>query len=263
MIALVAALTLEALGPARAISHSSSASRDTFVLGAIYAPRRVLTGGGDFALVALAAPDWTLRLGVQAMLELESDNETTSYLPFPQGDTRFWRGVWGFSAALALDRAGCTFEGTLSARHESEHYTGPNSGGPGTDYSEVRLIGDFIMLDGAARVPLGALELVARAQYKQFLPGRSGYVAGPGGDLVVRWRRWDRLHPFTSLFAEYLVGADRNPDAFLVRDLAGVIVPSRAGDIYLFIDAAVGHRKGLAVLTEEATLGFGLRFAFY
>jgi hypothetical protein len=258
--ALVIAVTLEALGPARAISHSSSASRDTFVLGIVAAPRPVLSGGGELAVVSLAWDDLTLRLGGHGMLELESEGETRSILPFPQGDTRFWRGVWGYSAALSYRDA---FEVTLTARHESEHYTGSNSGDAGTDYGDVKLVGDLIMVDAAARRSLGPLELSARLQHKQFLPGRSGYAFGPGADLHVRWRRLPSLHPFGSLFGEYLVGAGRYPGAYLVRALAGVIVPSRHGDLYLFLSGDAGHRKGLAVLTEEATLGLGVRFAFF
>jgi hypothetical protein len=262
MIAAAAALavTIDTLGPARAISHSSSASRDTFVLGLLAAPHRVLSGGGEFALISFSFDDFTLRLGAQGMLELESEGETQSYLPFPKSDIRFWRGLWGYSAALSFRDV---YEVTLTARHESEHYTGSNSGGAGTDYSDVELIGDFLMLDGAARRRFGSLELCARLQYKQFLPDRSGYTLGPGADVHVRWRRFAHAHPFNSLFAEYLVGAGRFPSAYLVRDLLGVIVPSRHGDIYVFVSGDVGHRKGLAVLTEEATLGFGVRFAFW
>jgi hypothetical protein len=263
---LVLALTLEALGPARAISHSSSAARDTFVLGIQAAPRPILSGGGEFAVLSLSWDTATLRLGGHGMLELESDGETRSVLPFPRGDTTFWRGVWGYSAALSLDAAARrmgprgALEVTLTARHESEHFTG-GSTEPGR-FEEVRIVGDFLMLDGAARWVTGDLELVGRLQHKQFIPGRSAYTLAPGADLHLRWRRFARLHPFTSLHAEYLVGNGGFPDAYLVRDLAGAILPSTHGDLYLFVSAEVGHRKGLAVLTEEASLGFGVRFAF-
>ena len=264
---LVLALTVEALGPARAITHSSSAARDTFVLGIMAAPRPVLSGGGEFAVLSLSWETATLRLGGHGMLELESDGETRSVLPFPRGDTTFWRGVWGYSAALSLDAAGrrlcagCALEVSLTARHESEHYTGGSA--EAERFEEVRIVGDFIMLDGAARWAAGDLELVSRLQHKQFIPGRSAYVVAPGADLHLRWRRFARLHPFTSLYGEYLVGGGGFPDAYQVRGLAGAIVPSAHGDLYLFVSADVGHRKGLAVLTEEASLGFGVRFAFH
>jgi hypothetical protein len=119
------------------------------------------------------------------------------------------------------------------------------------------------MWDLAVRVPAGRFDLIARFQHKVFLPGGGGYANGPGGDLVVRWRRWRWVHPFTSLFAEYLFAIAGYPDAYLVRNLTGIMVPSRAGDIQLFLSADVGHRKGLAVFTEERTIGGGIRFTFF
>jgi hypothetical protein len=266
-------LAVTLLGPARAISRSDSASRDTAVLGMMALPRAVLTGGGDFALVRVALAGMSFRLGLFAMFELESDAESDGAsfgFGFPQGDIRFWRGVVGYSLAASFDsfaqsRCGrrCALEATLSLRHESEHYTGSNSGDPGTDFRHVPHIGDFVMPDAALRLPLGELDLVARAQLKVFLPRRSGYRLGPGGDLGARWRRWERVHPFSSVFAEYLTGDGAFPDAFLVRNLTGVVLPSDHGDLYLFLSADVGHRKGLAVYTREATLGLGARAAFY
>ena len=263
------AAELDLLGPARAISHSSSASRDTFALSLLALPHRVLSGGGDFGVLSLSARGLTLRLGVQAMMELESEGEVTGFDGMPVADIHFWRGVWGYSAALSLDDlatrwlgARGALEATFSLRHESEHYTGSNEGGDAIDYSDRPHVGNFAMLDLAARVPVGDVDLVARLQEKQFLGG-GGYRLGPGFDLHARWRRWPRLHPFASLFGELLVGRDRYPDDRLLRGLLGVILPSRAGDIYLFLSADVGNRKGLAVTTEERTLGLGVRFAFY
>lgn len=265
-----AAWEVDFLGAAREISHSSSASRDTAALNLIAMPHRVLTGGGDFSVFHLRGGGVSLRLGAFAMLELESEGKTNGFNGFPVADIRFWRGVWGYSAAVSIDEISTrmlgprgALEATLSFRHESEHYTGSNEGGAGTDYGNRPIIGDFAMLDLALRKAFGDLDLVLRVQHKFFLPHRSGYSRGPGGDLGVQWRRWRFVHPFTSIFAEYLVGARATPDAYLVRNLSGIVVPSKAGDIYLFVAADVGHRKGLAVFTEERTLGFGVRFAFF
>jgi hypothetical protein len=270
MIAQVAlAAVLELLGPAREISHSSSASRDTAVLAIVPRPHRILSAGGDFAVASLALAEWSFRLGGFGMLELESSGEGTKLLPFPGGDIRFWRGLYGFSLAvsadgLARDALGArgALELAINARHESEHYTGSNEGGPGTSFADVPHIGDFVMLDVAARIPVGRLDVIARVQDKLFV-GQRAYSQGPGADLILRWRRFARVHPFSSTFAEVLFGARGFPDAYLVRNLTGVILPSRHGDLYLFLSGEVGHRKGLAVYTEEAGLGFGLRFAFY
>ena len=262
------------LGPAREISHSTSASRDTALLRMLLLPRPVLAGGGDFGVFALRAVGVSWRLGFFGMLELESDQETKSFVGAPQGDIRFWRGLWGYSVACSLDRLaerwlgeGSALEATLSFRHESEHYTGSNDGDEGTNYSDRPHIGNFWMPDLAVRWRVGPVSLIARYQHKIFMPDMF-YTHGPGADLTVRWHLWDYIHPFVSIFGEYLFGAERAdvgrvPDAYLVRGLLGIIVPSSYGDLQIFFSADVGHRKGLAVYTEERTIGFGLRFTFF
>jgi hypothetical protein len=263
------------LGPAREISHSSSASRDTAALAMQFLPRPILSGGGDFGVFCLRWGGMTWRTGFLGMLELESETGTQGFAGTPAGDIRFWRGLWGYSLAYSPDRLaerwlgeGSALEAALSFRHESEHYTGSNEGDAGTDYGDRPHIGNFVMLDLAVRWRAGPVALVGRLQHKFFLPEASGYSHGPGADLVVRWHLWDYIHPFVSVFGEYLFGAHvapygRFPDAYLVRGLLGLIVPSAHGDLYVFMSADVGHRKGLAVYTEEATLGGGIRAAFF
>lgn len=262
------------IGPAREISHSSSASRDTALLRMLLAPRPVLAGGGDFGLLALRASGLTWRLGFFGMLELESKETTKAFVGTPQGDINFWRGLWGYSIACSLDRlaetwlgSGSALEATLSFRHESEHYTGSNEGDAGTDYSDRPHIGNFLMPDLAVRWRVGAVSLTARYQHKIFLPD-GFYTHGPGGDLGVRWHLWKYLHPFLSVFGEYVFGAHdseigRVPDNYLVRGHLGVVVPSTYGDLYVFLSGDVGHRKGLAAFTEEATIGAGIQIAFF
>lgn len=262
------------LGPARAISHSSSASRDTFVMAMHVVPRAILTAGAELGLFALRGAGMTWRLGFHGMFEIYSKEKTTSFAGYPISDIHFYRGVGGYSLAWSLDRLtqrwlgpGSALETTLTVRHESEHYTGSNEGGEGLDYGDFPYAGDFIMLDLAARWRLGKWDLLARLQHKFFFPGRSAYTHGPGADLHVRWRALRGLNPFVSIFAEYTRGArragrPRYPDAYLVRCLFGVIIPSPLGGIYLYLSGDVGHRKGLAAYTEEATFGLGFRIAF-
>ena len=38
-------------------------------------------------------------------------------------------------------------------------------------------------------------------------------------------------------------------------------LPSALGDVMLYVSGDVGNRKGIRGLTEEATLGFGVRLA--
>ena len=266
------------LGPARAISHSSSASRDTMALGVVFLPRGILSGGGDFALVGVTTPCWSLRLGFQGMLELEGQHRTERVLPFPSSAIDLLRGLYGASLAVSPDRLATTWlgrggalEATLSVRHESEHRTASNDGDAPPDVSDFPHVGNFVMPDLAARVAWGDLVVEARAQAKLFLPG-GGWSVGPGGDLGVRFRRWPRLHPFASVFAEWLAGRDVRyrgcrdcamPDQYALRALAGVVVPSAHGELFLYLVGDVGNRKGLAVFQEEASLGAGVRVAFF
>jgi len=47
-----------------------------------------------------------------------------------------------------------------------------------------------------------------------------------------------------------------------VRGLLDIAIPGALGDLMVFASGDVGHRKGLAAYTREATLGFGVRLAF-
>lgn len=257
------------LGPAREISLSSSASRDAPAFGNIFGSRDIRTAALEIGLVSRRLRKLTLRIGFFGMLELEGEEPSDSFVPLTNSGIDFWRGHYGLSAAVSLDSLagrwcrGCALEATISGRHESEHYTGSNDGGGGIDFSDRPHIGNFVMVDVAARRRIGRLDLVARLQDKQFVfRDGGGYHNGPGIDLHVRWRRWSRLHLFASGFAEYLLGAAGIPDNYLARAMAGVALPSQVGDIYVFTVADFGHRKGLGVFEREATLGLGVRLAF-
>jgi hypothetical protein len=122
-----------------------------------------------------------------------------------------------------------------------------------------------VVVDLAGAFWRGRWLLMARVLNDFFLPNRSSYSFGPGLDLHLRFAAWNRLHPFLSGYAEYLFGTERAglrcPDAFLVRGLLGVAVPGSLGDVMFFVSGDVGHRKGLAATTKEATLGFRVRLA--
>lgn len=274
-------------GASRAISHGASASRDTALLGYQLTPYSVLTAGTDLGLVALRAPWLSFRVGYFGMLEIESSRPFRAagktfgpVLPIEDIDT--WRGLQGLSFALSFDRLARRHLGrrgalelALSFRHESEHFTGTTDGDAPRD-RDVPHIGDFVMPDLAARIPLGRVDLELRAQEKVFLPVDTGRANGRrrlyrlalGGDAVVRWRLLPGLHPFTSTFAEWVAGGfapldgggeGRVPDAYLLRNLTGVILPGRFGEIQLFTSLSVGHGKGLHVFREELLLGWGVR----
>jgi len=265
------ALDGDQFGFPRAIPFSRSASRDAPAFAVMFAPRGTRTAAGELGFVAFRGHGLTLRPGFYGLLELEGD-EQPGVTVWPTQQIHFWRGAYAFQVATAFDDLGhricgrCALEATLRFRHESEHYTGANNGGPGIDYSDRPIFGDAIVLDLASALWRGNWLFVARALNDFFLPNRSSYSLGPGLDLHLRYAGWPRIHPFVSGYAEYLFGTQHGdlgyPDAYLLRALLGIAVPGALGDLMIFASGDVGHRKGLAAYTEEATLGFGIRLAF-
>ncbi len=257
-------------GAARAIPSSRSASRDAPGFGLTMAPRGVRTAAGEFGFVAFQG-GLTVRPGFYGFLELEGDEEP-GFTLWPSQQIHFWRGAYALQVAVALEELGhrlcrrCALEATLRFRHESEHYTGANNGGAGIDYSDRPIFGDAIVVDAAAAFRSGDWLFLTRVTNDFFLPDRSSYGVGPGLDLHLRYTAWRKVHPFVSGYAEYLFGTRRGnldyPDAYLVRGLLGIAVPNVLGDLMVFASGDVGHRKGLAAYTKEATLGFGVRLAF-
>jgi hypothetical protein len=261
------------LGWPREIPRSRSASRDAPAFNFMAYPRVVQTASGEFALVTIPTKDVTVRAGFYGLIELERGLETKGFqLPLPRGEgPYFWRGAYGYYVAASFDTWAhklcerCGLEASLMGRHESEHATGSNSGGSATNYSGRPIIGDLFLLDAAARWASKDWVLVGRVQNEFFIPGRSSYSQGPGIDLYARYKAWKSVHLFASGFAENLFGTEAKgrafPDAYLVRGRLGVAIPSRLGDIEVYLSGDVGHRKGLLTFTEERTLGLGIRLA--
>jgi hypothetical protein len=277
-------------GAARAIPHSMSASRDTAVLGYQLTPYSALMAGAEPALVGFFLRDVSLRVGYFGFLELESntpyDPEGKALGPLlPFENIHFWRGQQGTQLSLAFDEGARRWLGergmlevTIGFRHESEHFTA-STRGTEPRYGDVPHIGDFTFHDFAARIAVGDFDIELRLQNKLFLAYDTGqangleraYTMGPGFDAIVRWRLTDWIHPFSSTFGEYLIGNDfvwegrwiQVPDAYLLRNLTGVIFPGKIGDIQLFSSLAVGHGKGLMVFREELLWGGGVRLAFF
>lgn len=270
-------------GASRAITHSHSASRDTALLAYQQTPYTVRTGGGDVGLARLNTGALSWRLGFFGMIELESEDPIESddlSSPMPQAGNGLWRGVYGYSIAAAHRDWGERWfgergmvEAAISFRHESEHFTGSREGNEGR-YAEVPNIGDFFMPELAVRIPVGDVDIELRAQHKWFVgePGARTYSHGPGGDAIVIWRLWDQLHPFNATFAEYLFGTTFEdddgtryvaPDNYLFRNLTGVMLPGRYGDIQLYASLAIGHGKGLKAFQKERRWGGGIRLVFF
>ncbi|MBK7195158.1 MAG: hypothetical protein IPH80_21980 [Myxococcales bacterium] len=261
------------LGPARRVPRTWSASRDAPTLNLLVAPRDVRTAGAELAIATVRGPTRSWRFGFAGLLELESDGQTTGFgnvFPAASGAI-LWRGSYAYYAALALDAAaarwcaGCALELSAQYRHESQHYTGSNHGDAGMDVTAEPFVGDDVIIDVAATAVRGDWQLSGRALAFAFLPGRSSYHGGPGLDVHLRWRGWGRSQPFVSGYVEQLWGAEldgrRFADAYLARAMAGVALHSDLGDVMIYAVGDVGNRKGIRGLTEEATLGVGVRLA--
>jgi hypothetical protein len=265
--------SFEWLGPAREISRGWSASRDTPAMNMGIAPRPLLLGGGEFALASLKSPHFALRLGFGGMIELEIDGRTDRFhsglSPGSSTGAILWRGAFSNSVAFApleLGRAlcqTCRLEGVLSYRHESQHYTGSNAGGAGIDVSGQPYVGDDLSLDAALSEAAGDWYFAERITLTWYLPERSSYDGSGGLDVHARFRHWRYAHPFCSLYAEYRLGGELLgrifPDAYRLRALLGVALPSSVGDILFYGSGDVGNRYGIRILTREATLGLGIR----
>ena len=159
----------------------------------------------------------------------------------------------------------CLLEFALQYRHESQHYTGSNAGDAGEDVRNEPYVGDDFIFDGALSERTENWYFAQRASLLWFLPQRSSYSAGAAFDLHARFTRWQLVHPFASLYGEYRFGSELNgrdfPDAHRLRVLFGGALPSALGDIMVYGFADTGHRYGIRGLTNEATLGLGVRLA--
>ena len=255
-------------GDAREVTHRDSASTDTALIAYEVAPRVSVTTGGDIGFFLFEFGLMSLRIGLFGMFELSTLNpDRLNFLTVPSGPY-LWRGLLGYSLALSFDDVGRRLLGldgaleiALSFRHESEHVT-HLSGFNASAYDGAPHIGDFLMLDIAARKVAGAFVIKARIQQKVFLPTYDNYVVGPGGDLVCQWWALPWFHPFVSVFGEYLFGKNA-PDAFIVRSLMGAIFPGRRADVQVYFVLAYGHDKGVLVLEKGLRYGYGIRVGVF
>ena len=247
-------------------------------MGWALTPYSVLSAGADVAILKWNLEPVSLRFGFFGLLELESDRpyEGGSQDFIPRENSRFWRAHGGYSIAASFEHWASAslgergaFELCLSLRHESEHFTGSTAGDE-PQYGDLPLIGNFLMGDVAARLPLGDFDLEVRVQNKLWM-GERAYSVGPGGDVILRWNFSDWMRPFSATFAEYLFGRRtlwhdgrdvQVPDNYLIRNLTGVAFPGAVGEIQVFSAVEIGHGKGLNVYKEELRWGGGIRLAF-
>jgi len=271
----VAGPRLTWLGYPRRVPRAWSASRDTPAMNMIVFPRPADMAGGDFSLFTLQFNRWSLRSGFAGFIELETDARTsgTNAGGIPWGNGKIlWRGSYAYFAAFSLDSMGrsmcqgCAIELTLQYRHESQHYTASNTGvGSEEDATPEPFVGDDLIFDLASLQRTGNWLFAERAIGMWFLPDRSSYSAGVAMDVHARYVHFARVQPFISGYAEHLWGdmlqGRQFPDAYRVRALVGVALLSSLGEILIYGAGDVGDRYGICGLTEEATLGLGIRLA--
>ena len=263
------------LGYPRRVPRAWSASRDTPAMNMIVFPRPADMAGGDFSLFTLQFNRWSLRSGFAGFIELEVDARTSGSNAggLPSGNGKIlWRGSYAYFAAFSLDALarsmcqGCAIELALQYRHESQHYTGSNAGNGGEeDATPEPYVGDDLIFDLASLQRAGNWLFAERAIGMWFLPDRSSYSAGVGLDLHARYVHFARVQPFISGYAEQLWGdmlqGRQFPDAYRVRALVGIALVSALGEIMIYGAGDVVNRYGIRGLTEEATLGLGVRLA--
>jgi hypothetical protein len=263
------------LGYPRRVPRAWSASRDTPAMNMIVFPRPADMAGGDFSLFTLQFNRWSVRSGFAGFIELEVDAKTSGSNAggLPSGNGKIlWRGSYAYFAAFSLDSIGramcegCAVELTLQYRHESQHYTGSNSGSGGEeDATPEPYVGDDVIFDLASLQRTSNWLFAERAIGMWFLPDRSSYSAGVAMDVHARYVHFARVQPFISGYAEHLWGdmlqGRQFPDAYRVRALLGVALLSSLGEILIYGAGDVGNRYGIRGLTEEATLGLGIRLA--
>jgi hypothetical protein len=260
-------------GDSREITHSDSAAKDTALIAYEVAPRVSVTTGGEFAFFLFRFAPLSLRVGMFGMFELSTlKPDRANFLTVPSGPY-LWRGLLGYGMALSLDRLarqllglGGALELGAGFRHESEHVTYTSS------YDVARFdgaphIGDVILLDIAFRKAVGAWLFKGRVQNKFFLPTYDNYTMGPGGDAGVQWWVHPYVHPFLSVFGEYLFGkrttSRQVPDNRMIRLLAGVVFPGEVADVQIYFSYAYGNDKGVLALEKGHRYGFGIRVSFF
>ncbi len=265
-------------GASRAIGNGLSATRDAGHPSWQYLPRETRTGGADFGFGALHGKHTSLRFGFFGMFELESDNDETDPVPGADHSVEMWRGLFGLSAMISLDRFaekqlgdGGKIEVGVSARHESDH---------GYDYSPYYYdspphIGDYVMPEAAVRIPWDKASIDVRVQDKIFLGEAiedKAYTHGPGAELIARWKLSEDVYPFMSHYWEYLIGtvkpwsgnlSRKTPDNQYYRNLVGIVLPGKHASLALYSSMMAGNQKGQQVFKEQFGWGWGFRVVLF
>ncbi len=247
-------------GAARAVSRSSSASRDAPVFEYAYGPRAQASLGGEIGLFGARGRSVSFRLGGYAMIALENVNETQ---PFPR---EYWRGLVGLSGSLSLDALARATLGRSSAAeitlvlgHESSHRTDQPSPFDTLMFATRGQL-NFASLDAAARFPMGGWG-VAEIRLTERLFVGSIFTHAPSFDLDLRWRALTWLQPTAALFGEhFFAGEAVADDCYFARARLGAALPGRLGELMPFVSGDTGCGKGLLVTRRESHVGFGFRY---
>lgn len=272
-------------GAARALTRSSSASRQVAVTEYAYGPRAHASVGGEVGLLELRGQRTALRLGALGMFAVD-DGSSRSVLP----QTELYRDLEGISAALALPRAGATLFGKgallelgLVVVHEGAHAASGYAVPDPYRTTDIPFGGGgwFLGPDVALRVGCGSrCTLVTRFQDRIFMNAlplavgqraasdvvadflAEGLVQAPGAELTLRWRLGDLVRPTLSVFGEELYSHDSSAgNGVFARVMAGPALQGRAGELWPFVSFDAGNGPGLLINRREVRLAVGVRYA--
>ena len=275
-------------GDARAITRSTSASRDAPVFEYAYGPRAQASIGAELGIVEFTRETTTLRIGFYALLALENASSNDVFPP-----QELWRGLLGAHVALELPRLarawlvpGSKLEIALVVGREDNHATQaptPPLAPPGPSAIPFGGGGDFLAPEIAVSLPLGrSLNVVMRLQdriYWNALPLlvgarvasdaiadglHEGLANAPGADIIVRWRATPWLAPQLAIFAEHLFPHDAFvEDGSFLRVMAGLVTRGRVGELEPFVSFDGGNGKGLLIEERALRLSVGVRYALF
>ena len=273
-------------GSARAISRSTSASRDAAVLEYSFGPRAQASIGVEPGVLAIHGPRTTWRFGFYSLVALENANTMAAFPP-----TELWRELVGASVAVelkSLARAwlipGSALEVGFIVGHEGDHASGDVSL-PALGPHDIAFGGggNFFAPDVAARLPVGhSLTLTMRLAdrvYWNELPSivgaraasdvvadalHEGLENAASADLIARWRATNWAAPQLALFGEHLFSHDAfADDGGFFRAMLSVVFPGKIGELSPFYSFDAGNGKGLLVVRRELRSSIGLRYAFF
>ncbi len=264
-------------GRSRTISNELSASRDNGYPAWHYNPRFVQKGGIEFAVLGYGNFIGSLRFSFMGFMELESNNNDAPPYTSAEHNVAFWRGHFGYGISQTVNSLSELLfsrkelvELYLGWRHESDHFTGDEAGDSNPREWDIPNVGDWIHVDEAVRIPLGRLHGDLRFIQKYYIPveGNRAYRYALAGDLIIEWDLFERAHPYSSSFAEYMKGNEYDimdsgiragvPDAKFFYQHFGISFKGKIINMNVFTLLSYGNGKGYLIYDRTSQWGWGV-----